>query len=112
VIGLDVLRESRILKPMKTVVETETFRKQADKIGSEEERLDFIAFIAANPEAGVVIPGAEGARKIRWSIGGRGKRGGVRVIYFTLDANRICLVTIYQKSDRENMLSNEIKKVR
>jgi len=97
---------------MKTVIETETFRRQADKIWSEEERLDFISFIAAHPEAGVVIPGAEGARKIRWSAGGRGKRGGVRVIYFTLDTDRLCLVAIYRKSNRENLPPNEIKEVR
>jgi len=59
-----------------------------------------------------VISGADGARKIRWSAGQRGKRGGARVIYFNLDANRICLVAIYKKSDRERMTPNEIKEVR
>ncbi len=97
---------------MKTVFETETFRRQSDKIWSEEERLDFISFIAAHPEAGVVIPGTEGARKIRWSAGSRGKRSGVRVIYFILDENHLCLVAVYRKSDQENILPNEIKGVR
>ncbi len=66
---------------MRTVVETPTFRKQADKIWSEEEHLDFISYIAAHPDAGAVIPGTDGARKIRWSNDGSGKKGGVRVIY-------------------------------
>ncbi len=96
---------------MKTVRETEIFKKQADRIWTEEERLEFIAFISANPDAGDVIPGAEGARKIRWSVGHHGKRVGVRVIYFNLDADILCLVVIYKKSDRENMLPNEIKEV-
>lgn len=96
---------------MKTVRETETFKKQADRIWTEEERLEFITFISANPDAGDVIPGAKGARKIRWSVGHHGKRGGVRVIYFNLDADILCLVAIYKKSDRENMLPNEIKEV-
>ncbi|HFD87696.1 MAG TPA: DNA-binding protein [Gammaproteobacteria bacterium] len=97
---------------MKTVVETSTFRKQAEKLWTEEERLDFITWLAAHPEAGNVIPGADGARKLRWAAGGRGKRGGVRVIYFQLDTDRLCLVAVYAKKDRSNMRPDEIKKVR
>ncbi len=97
---------------MKTVVETATFRRQADRIWSEEERLDFISFIAAHPDIGDVIPGADGARKVRWSVGGNGKRGGVRVIYFRLDSDRLCLVAIYRKADRGNMTPKEIDEVR
>lgn len=96
---------------MKTVLETDTFKKQADKIWSEDERLEFVTFIAANPEAGNVIPGADGARKLRWSVGYQGKRSGVRVIYFNLDSDLLCLVAIYKKAERENMLPNEIKEV-
>ena len=97
---------------MKTVVETPTFRRQAEKLWSEEERLDFITWLAAHPEAGNVIPGADGARKVRWASSGRGKRSGVRVIYFQLDPDRLCLVAVYAKNDRSNMRPNEIKKVR
>lgn len=52
---------------MHTVIETPTFQKQAAKLWSEAERLDFIDWIAADPLAGDVIPGAEEARKVRWS---------------------------------------------
>ncbi len=97
---------------MKTVVETAAFRKQANKLWSEEERLDFIAWIAAHPDAGDGIPGAEGARKVRWAASGRGKRGGARVIYFHLDADRLCLVAVYAKADRSDMTPNEIREVR
>ncbi len=97
---------------MKTVVETHTFRKQADKIWSEEERLDFIAWLAAHPDAGDLIPGGGGARKVRWTARGRGKRGGARVIYFYLDADRLCLVAVYTKADRSNMTPNEFTEVR
>ncbi len=61
---------------MHTVIETPTFQKQADKLWSEDERLDFVAWIADNSQAGEVIPGAEGARKVRWSRSGKGKSGG------------------------------------
>lgn len=51
------------------------------------DRLEFIDFIAATPGAGVVIPGSGGLRKIRWGHAGRGKRGGVPVIYYNGLAN-------------------------
>lgn len=85
---------------MRTVIETPTFQKQAEKIWSDDERLAFIDWIAANPLAGKVIPGADGARKVRWSIAGKGKRGGVRVIYFNLaEQETLVLIALYQKSD-------------
>jgi hypothetical protein len=69
-----------------TVVETHTFQRQADKVWSAAQRHAFIDWIASNPTAGDVIAGADGARKVRWGALGRGKRGGVRVIYFNLNA--------------------------
>ena len=57
---------------MFTVLETPTFQKQADKVWSKEERNVFIDWIAANPQAGDVIPGADGARKVRWAVQGKG----------------------------------------
>lgn len=85
---------------MRTVIETPTFQKQAEKIWSDDERLAFIDWIAANPLAGKVIPGADGASKVRWSIAGKGKRGGVRVIYFNLaEQETLVLIALYQKSD-------------
>ncbi|MCJ8315370.1 MAG: DNA-binding protein [Saccharospirillaceae bacterium] len=96
---------------MKTVQETQTFKKQADSIWSEEERLEFITYIAEHFDAGDVIPNAEGARKIRWSVGTQGKRGGVRVIYFNVNDDLLCLLAIYKKNQTENMSSLDIKQV-
>ena len=97
---------------MRTVIETPTFQKQAAKLWIEGERLEFIDWIAANPLAGDVIPGAEGARKVRWSRKGSGKSGGARVIYFNLTEREVVLlVAVYAKADRTNMLAAEIKKV-
>ncbi len=61
---------------MRTVIETPKFQKQAEKLWSEDERLAFIDWIAANPLAGDVIPAANGARKVRWSRAGSGKSAG------------------------------------
>ena len=97
---------------MRTVIETPTFQKQAEKLWSEDERLAFIDWIAENPQAGDVIPGADGARKVRWGRSGSGKSGGVRIIYFNLTEQEVVLlVAAYAKSDRANMLPAEIKKV-
>lgn len=96
---------------MLTVVETPTFQKQAADIWTQQERHAFIDWIAANPTAGDVIPGADGARKVRWAVKGRGKRGGARVIYFHLGAEElVLLVAVYAKSDRENITPGEIER--
>jgi len=95
---------------MQTVIETPTFTKQVDKIWSEDERLSFIDYIVQHPTAGDVIPNANGARKVRWTVKGTGKRGGVRVVYFNQDAEGVIyLVAIYQKSDKTNITGKEIK---
>lgn len=97
---------------MRTVIETPTFQKQAGKLWSEDERLAFIDWIAENSLAGDVIPGADGARKVRWSRAGSGKSGGARVIYFNLTEQQVVLlVAVYAKADRANMLPREIRKV-
>lgn len=96
---------------MRTVVETPTFQKQSESVWSAEDRSDFIDFIAENPEAGDVIPGADGARKVRWSRPGMGKRGGARVIYFHLVGDEVVLlVMVYAKAERENVKPKRIKR--
>lgn len=94
------------------MIETPTFQKQAEKIWSESERLAFIDWIAVSPLAGDVIPGADGARKVRWGRAGTGKRGGVRVVYFNLtEQGVVVLVVIYAKSDQANIVPGDIEKV-
>lgn len=98
---------------MRTVIETPTFQKQAEKIGSEDERTAFISWIAEHPTAGDVIPGADRARKVRWSVAGTGQRGGVRVIYFNrTEQGMLVRVTLYQKTDQANLPASDIKKAR
>lgn len=93
---------------MRTIIELPEFQAEAAKIWSEDERMEFISFIAANPEAGDVIPGAR-ARKVRWGVQGRGKRGGARVIYYNVTAKEIVLlVTVYTKAKKSNILPHEI----
>jgi len=97
---------------MYTVIETPSFQKQAEKIWTEPERFEFINWISENSLAGDVIPGAQGARKVRWSVAGKGKRGGVRVVYFNLtEQGVVLLVMVYTKSDLSTIAPGDIKKV-
>ncbi|MEO7579950.1 MAG: hypothetical protein ABIT83_20270 [Massilia sp.] len=59
---------------MLTIVETPRFVRMADMYWNDADRLEFIDFIAASPDAGAVVPGSGGLRKIRWGHSGRGKR--------------------------------------
>ena len=69
-----------------------TFAADAKDLWTEEERGAFCAWLSAHPEAGDVIPGSGGCRKVRWSRPGKGKSGGVRVIYFTRLTNDLPMV--------------------
>ena len=96
-----------------TVAEMPLFIKQAEAVWSIEERSEFIDFIAGNPEAGDLIPGTGGIRKVRWSRGGSGKRGGVRVIYFLYDEVRpLYLLMVYSKARKEDLTPDEAKILR
>jgi hypothetical protein len=68
---------------MRAIIETPAFVAEAARIWTADERLEFLAWIADDPEAGTVIPGSGGCRKVRWSRPRAGKRGGTRVVYFT-----------------------------
>ena len=98
---------------MYTIVETEAFKVQVDALWGTEERMEFFTHMAQSPLEGDVIPGGGGLRKVRWSMAGRGKRGGARVIYFNLlEDGLIVMVAIYAKNDKENVSPGELKQLR
>jgi hypothetical protein len=83
------------------------------KYWTPEEFGDFCAWLALNPDAGDVIPRSDGGRKVRWVVKGRGKRGGVRVIYFNrLADGTIWLLTMYAKNVREDIDVKVLIKIR
>ncbi|MES3002383.1 MAG: type II toxin-antitoxin system RelE/ParE family toxin [Pseudomonadota bacterium] len=98
---------------MLTVVETLLFQKQWPLYWTEEERGEFAVHIAENPDAGDVVPGSGGIRKVRWRRAGLGKSGGVRVIYFTRIAEEeIVLLMLYAKSATDNLTGEKLKEIR
>lgn len=97
---------------MFTVVETALFQKLWPHYWEEEERAEFASFLAANPEAGDVIPKSGGLRKIRWKRAGTGRYDGVRVIFFARTATgELVLLTMYAKSEIENLNASVLKEV-
>jgi hypothetical protein len=89
---------------MFTVIETPIFQKYAADIWSDVEREAFINWLCINPDAGAVIPGTSGLRKVRWMRQGMGKRGGARVIYFNrLEEGEIWLLIVYAKAKFDNL---------
>jgi hypothetical protein len=98
---------------MLTVVETTLFQRQWPLYLTEEERGEFAAYIAEKPTAGDVIPESGGIRKVRWKRAGSGKSGGVRVIYFTRNAQgEVVLLTLYAKSKTDNLTGATLKEIR
>jgi hypothetical protein len=98
---------------MLTVVESPIFQKLWPRYWDEEERADFAAFIAVNPDAGAVIRGSGGVRKVRWAREGSGKSSGVRVVYLTRnEAGEVYLLTLYAKSESGTISANTLKEIR
>jgi hypothetical protein len=72
--------------------------------------MDLVAFLGANPEAGKIVPETGGVRKIRWALGGAGKRGGARVIYYYHNERMpVFLLSAYAKNRKEDLSPSERK---
>ncbi len=87
---------------------TSVYAKRAAKILRVEERDAMETHIAANPEIHPVVPSTGGVRKARWGRQGKGKRGGVRVIYFYRSAaDVVYLLDIYAKAVKEDLTQSD-----
>jgi len=87
-----------------TVAETLTFQRKAARLLSEFERSELIAYLSVQPTAGLLIKGTGGIRKLRWARGGRGKSGGVRVVYyFHSNEMPLYLLSLFGKNEKANL---------
>jgi len=93
-----------------TFIESPLFSDHVHDYLDDDEYAEFQFHVAANPEAGKLVRGSGGVRKIRWSRRGSGKSGGVRVIYFArTHRGEIWLLTIYSKSAKDNIPGHVLK---
>ena len=87
-----------------TFVETRVFSRQAEHELPAESLRALQRDLLVEPRSGAVIPGLAGIRKLRWRATGRGKRGGLRVLYFFDEpAERIYLLLVYGKSAQDDL---------
>jgi hypothetical protein len=94
-------------------IESPVFTRQLKELLSDESYSDLQWFLAAHLNAGDVIQGTGGLRKVRWTMHGRGKRGEVRVIYFHASGEKqIRMLLIYRKSIKDNLSAAEKKTLR
>ena len=98
---------------MFTVIETPTFSRYWPDYWTEDERGEFVAWLASQPETGDVVPGSGGCRKVRWGRGNSGKRGGVRVIHYNrLPDGVIYLLLIYAKGVQDTIPPKVLKQIK
>jgi len=89
-------------------VETSVFTRQITALLSEDSYRRLQIELSLNPKAGRVIQGTGGLRKLRWGLPGRGKRGGIRTIYYHLDeVATIYLLVAYRKTEKDDLTMDE-----
>lgn len=99
--------------PTMVIVETSVFTKQVTRLLEDEEYRLLQAVLVNRPDAGDIIPGSGGLRKIRWGVGERGKRGGVRVIYYwAVQQEKLVMLLLYPKNERDDLTKDQLKILR
>ena len=93
-------------------VESSNFERTRPTYLDDDEYLELQQYMMQNPEAGEIIPGSGGVRKMRWLRTGIGKCGGLRVIYYVrYQPNEFWMLTLYSKSKIDNMPSHILKQL-
>lgn len=93
---------------MQTIVELPEFLKKSDKSLNDLERLSIVNYLALHPASGDIMQGTGGIRKLRWSAQGKGKSGGVRVIYYYHNESMpLFLLTVFGKGEKANLTKGE-----
>jgi hypothetical protein len=93
-------------------IETSLFTKEIERLLPDESYRKLQAVLMLRPEAGDVIRGSGGLRKVRWNLPGTGKRGALRIIYFWSPPETIFMLFPYQKSEQEDLTPDQLKLLR
>jgi hypothetical protein len=95
------------------IIETSIFTRQVQTLLSDEEYRHLQLALVLHPDMGVIIPASGGLRKVRWSLQGRGKRGGVRTIYYwAVLKEQILMLIIYAKNEQDDLSHEQLKVLR
>ena len=92
-------------------VELPIFIRCADDLFSDEDLTELQNTLLANPDAGDVIPGGAGLRKLRVALPGRGQRGGARVIYYHWVSKEQCYLVAYAKNVTANLSPDQLRRL-
>lgn len=93
-------------------IETRRFTRLLGDFLSDDSYRRLQASLMQKPDAGALVPGSGGVRKLRWAASGRGKRGGVRVIYIWKHSKQeIWMLTIYDKTDQATIPAHTLKQI-
>jgi hypothetical protein len=93
---------------LQTIAETPEYLRRAEQLLTGAARSEIVEFLAARPRAGDIMQGTGGVRKLRWGRGGRGKSGGVRLIYYYHgETMPLYLLTVFGKNEKANLSKAE-----
>jgi hypothetical protein len=93
-------------------IETPIFTRQVLEKLSDTQYGRLQSALAAQPDLGSLIRGGNGLRKVRWALPGRGKSGGVRIIYFwRVSESQILMLAIYAKNEQANLTPTQVKQL-
>ena len=95
------------------IVETAIFTRRIQALISDEQYRLLQLQLIAQPDVGKVIPQSGGLRKLRWSLSGQGKRGGIRVIYYwSASRDTILMLFVYAKNEQDDLTRQQLKTLR
>jgi len=98
---------------MLSFIETKLFTKLVSEHLSDEEYAQLQDALIRDPQVGDLIPGSGGVRKVRWGVKGRGKRGGIRVIYYARTRQgQIWMLTLYAKNVAETIPAHVLRQIK
>lgn len=106
------IRQWRIVTRVFTFIESSVFERLVPIYLDDDEYTELQQYLIQNPEAGQLVRGSGGVRKLRWVRPGMGKRGGLRVIYFVrYEPNELWMLSLYAKARQENIPGHLLKQL-
>jgi mRNA-degrading endonuclease RelE of RelBE toxin-antitoxin system len=110
---LDHIRQRRIIRRCSASSKLSSTLVSSWEYLTDDEYRELQARLIERPEAGDVVPGSGGVRKLRWRAPDRGKRGGYRVIYYPkIQQGVIWMLTLYPKNVRDNIHAHVLREIR